>query len=117
MALAYRRDSKTTEPRIPATDARVHFGELLQHVTETEETVVVERNGREVAAIVPIDAYRRQRPGQPEEDWRESLRQSREAFKAVFRDSTEPLNAAALIREGRDDYEDWLAWDPQRSTP
>ena len=106
MALAYRRDGKTAEPRIPATDARVHFGELLQHVTETEETVVVERNGHEIAAIVPIGAYRRQQGGLVD-DWRAELRAVQDEFRRVL-DPTVPINAADLIREGHDESDAWM---------
>lgn len=80
MPLAYRRDAETTEPRIPATDARVHFGELLQHVTGTGETVVIERNGREIAAIVPVETYRRGR-SETDTDWRAELRAVQEEWR------------------------------------
>lgn len=107
MPLAYRRDGKTTELRIPATDARVHFGELLHEITETGETVLVERNGHEVAAIVPIQTYRRQENDRRNEDWRVSLRATQEAFARQL-DPREPINAADLIREGHEESDAWM---------
>ena len=107
MPLAYRRDDKTTEPRIPATDARVHFGELLQQITNTGETELVERNGREVAAIVPIGTYRRERCGL-DTDWRAELRAVQEEWRRRL-DPSEPINAADMIREGHRESDAWMA--------
>jgi len=106
MPLAYRRDAKTTEPRIPATDARVHFGELLQHVTDSSETVVIERNGREVAAIVPIDAYRRERSGSTA-DLLHELRAIQEGWRSRL-DPSVPVDAAREIREGHEESDAWM---------
>ena len=44
---------------ISATTARIHFGEVTRQVEERREAVVVERGGREVVAIIPIDDYQR----------------------------------------------------------
>jgi prevent-host-death family protein len=44
---------------VSATEARVHFGEITRRVEERGEAVVVERDGREIVAIVPIGEYRR----------------------------------------------------------
>lgn len=43
--------------RITATEARVHFGEVYRRVTENDETIIVERNGKPGAVILSIDAY------------------------------------------------------------
>lgn len=51
--------SVLTKPtdRITATEARVHFGEIFRRVTENDETIVVERNGKPGAVIISIEAY------------------------------------------------------------
>ena len=41
-----------------ATEARVHFGELLETVKRGER-VIVKRSGRPVAVFVPPEEYRR----------------------------------------------------------
>lgn len=46
---------------ISATKARVHFGEITRNVEERGEIVVVERDGREVVAIIPIADYHQYR--------------------------------------------------------
>jgi prevent-host-death family protein len=48
------------EPRhVSATDARVRFGELLDAVRNRGETVIVEKSGEPMAAVIPISEYRR----------------------------------------------------------
>ena len=111
MALAYRRDEKTTEASIPATDARVHFGELVRDVETSGEAVLVERNGRPVVAVLPVEEFRRLQRVERGGDWRAVVRASQEAFRP-FRERGVRLNAAELIREGRDDEEDYRNWDP-----
>lgn len=53
---------------VSATDARVHFGELMRQVTETKQAVVVERGGKPTVAIVPAEEY---------EEWRAEMRRKR----------------------------------------
>ena len=48
------------EPRhMSATTARVRFGELLDAVKDRGETVIVEKSGEPLAAVIPIAEYRR----------------------------------------------------------
>lgn len=55
---------------VTATEARVHFGEVTRRVEEHGEAVVVERDGREVVAIISIDDYRRLNAlGETDQDW------------------------------------------------
>lgn len=42
-----------------ATEARVHFGELLRDVNENGQTVFVERGGQTRAVVLSLDEYRR----------------------------------------------------------
>jgi prevent-host-death family protein len=45
--------------RISTLDLRAHLGELLDRVRLRFDTFVIERKGREVAAIVPAERARR----------------------------------------------------------
>ena len=45
--------------RISTLDLRAHLGELLDRVRLRFETIVIERKGREVAAIIPAERARR----------------------------------------------------------
>jgi prevent-host-death family protein len=98
------RKEQGVERRIPATEARVHFGELLRELTETGETIVVERSGRAIAAVVPIEAYRRLQ-GQTSTDWREALRISQAAFRPHVERGL-PIDAAELIRQGHEERDE-----------
>ena len=37
-----------------ATDARIHFGELMRHVTERQEPVFVERAGKLQVVVISV---------------------------------------------------------------
>ena len=50
---------KTRRPRrlvvVPATEAAKNFGRLIDRVRETRATYVVERGGKPVASIAPVE--------------------------------------------------------------
>ena len=54
-----------TERTISATEARVHFGELLDSVAQHLDIVYVQRAGVPQAVVVPLEVWKRL---QPEED-------------------------------------------------
>ena len=64
------------ERQIPAFEARRQFGKLLHNVTAKGDTYVVERHGKPVAAMVPIEVY---------EEWK----QQRSAFFSRWREAAE----------------------------
>ena len=43
--------------RLPVTKARVNLGAVLKHVQEKQATIILERNGEPVAAIMDIDQF------------------------------------------------------------
>jgi len=47
------------EKTIGAFDARRRFGQLLEEVFYRHDCFVVERSGRPMAVVVPVDEYRR----------------------------------------------------------
>ena len=71
------------EQRLTATEARVHFGELLRRVAEDGETVIVERGGSAAAVVLPIETYERWKAGEPPLGWREALDVAREVRKSI----------------------------------
>jgi prevent-host-death family protein len=52
-----RREKKTLVKTIPATKARVHFGEILKRVHSGRERFIVEKDGLAVAAILGREDY------------------------------------------------------------
>ncbi len=55
------RDKKTVVKTIAATQARVHFGEVLKRVYSGREHIIVEKDGMEVAAILSRADYEQYR--------------------------------------------------------
>jgi prevent-host-death family protein len=62
---------RSKEPKhVSATEARVRFGEILGAVKNRGETVIVEKSGEPLAAVIPISEYRRMsRRGLSQEWW------------------------------------------------
>lgn len=92
---------------ISATEARVHFGELLRMVAERHETVLVERDGRPQVVVLPLPEYERLLAGGGTSRWRERAREARDRLQAEIRDQKLPP-AEDLIREGREERDEQL---------
>jgi prevent-host-death family protein len=93
------------ERRVSATEARVHFGELMRRVVEQQETVVVEHSGNPRVVVLPVDRYQRLVASQAEgADWRELVRRSRAQVRADLGDRvlTPPEEVVREMREERD---------------
>ena len=88
---------------VNATEARVHFGQLLRTIEDTGEPVTVERNGEPIAVSLAPAEYQRLQSGQ-RSDWWELVLESQRAF-APARERGELPDPAELInaeREKRD---------------
>ena len=53
------RDKGQMEKIVDASEARRHFDRLIEKAFYQKDSFVVERSGRPMAAIVPIDTYQR----------------------------------------------------------
>lgn len=94
------------ERRVSATDARIHFGELMRDVVEKQQAVVVERSGEPHVVVISIDKYERLRAAHEEqEDWRELVSRAREQVRADLhgRELTPPEDVLRQMREERDE--------------
>lgn len=87
---------------VSATEARIHFGELMRIAVEHDETIIVERSGTPQVVIMPITVYDRLNDGreQPEE-WEVLLDRAHDLIRQRHGDQTMP-DAAELIRLGRE---------------
>jgi prevent-host-death family protein len=93
---------------ISATEARIHFGEVLRGVTERGETILVERGGKPQAIVMSIDEYDRLRRGQDKlDDWWDLVMRSQERFRREWGDRPMP-DTARLIEEGRDERDEQI---------
>lgn len=91
------------ESRMSATEARVHFGEVIQRV-ENGESIIVERSGKAAAVVISVEDYQRARLQLEEKpDWFELARQSRERIAQDLDGKPLPVNEIFdRMREDRD---------------
>jgi prevent-host-death family protein len=77
-----------------ATEARIHFGEVLRRVSEEGDVIRVERSGKPLAVVISIAEYedleRLRRERRPETDWWELAQRSREIMRKRFEGRTPP---------------------------
>lgn len=96
---------------VSATQARIRFGELIRWVTETQQPVLVERDGQPCVVVLPVEVYRRMQEAQGRPEWQEVLNQVRE-FRAQLRARRSgrpwPL-PEEVIREMREERDAQLA--------
>lgn len=65
--------------RISATEARIHFGDLMRRVVEHRRPVVVERDGKPQVVILAVDDYQRLLANQPQpQHWEDLIAQAHE---------------------------------------
>src|SRR4051812_7274241 len=91
------------EKRISATEARVHFGEVMRHVIEEEEPIIVERAGKPEAVIISLAEYRRLQGLEPE-DWRAQLDEVHALIRKERGDQPLLPPPEDVIREMRDEW-------------
>jgi prevent-host-death family protein len=89
-----------------ATQARVHFGEVLRRV-ENNETITVERGGKPKAVILSIGEYQKLKSGgSSAPSWEEQLRRTQERF---LREATNvEYDVEENIRQMREERSDQL---------
>ncbi len=90
---------------ISATEARIHFGKVMQDVEDTNDTVVVVRGGRPKVAIISMEQLEKLEQLHAEEStphWKVLQRQVREMIR---QSGNVPLNPPPdiLLREMREE--------------
>ncbi len=94
------------EKAISATEARIHFGELMRHVVDHDEPIIVERGGKPEVVVMSIAEYKRLREDHSN-DWRARL----DAVHALIRSERgdEPLPPPEeIIRAMREERNEQL---------
>lgn len=61
---------------VSATEARIHFGQLMREIVESQEAIIVERGGKPHVVLLSISEYERMRAAQPRDTWREGLEEA-----------------------------------------
>lgn len=91
------------EKRISATEARVHFGEVMRQVIEGHEPVIVERAGKPEAVIISLAEYRRLQ-GHKVDDWRAQLDKVHELIRRERGDQPLLPPPEDIIRKMREEW-------------
>jgi len=68
-----------------ATEARIHFGELMRRVVARRETVVVERDGKPQVVILAVEEYERLRRAAVHAEWETALASAAEVGARIER--------------------------------
>lgn len=88
---------------ITATEARIHFGEVMRRTVEERTPTIVERDGKPQVVILAVSEYERLLEGQPPpQPWRELVRRAREAIAADLKGKPVP-SVDDLIRQMREE--------------
>jgi prevent-host-death family protein len=95
---------------IGATEARVHFGELMRQVTEKEQAVVVERDGKPQVVVLSVAAYERLRAAGGRPGWENALERAAEVSARIeTRRGGQPLPPPdEMLKEAREARHDEL---------
>jgi len=93
---------------VSATEARVHFGEMMRRVAEGQEEIIVERSGKPQMVMISITEYKRlKQNGGVESTWQEKVEK---AWALVERDlqGRELPPADEIIRKMREERDEYL---------
>lgn len=92
------------EKVVTATEARIHFGEMMRRAVEKQETIIVERDGSPVVVILSIDRYEQWRAAQMAQSTLDKLRQVQARIAAELGDRPLPPPEEIIrqMREERD---------------
>jgi len=84
--------------RVGAFDAKTHFSQLLTEVERTQRSIVIQRRGKDIAALVPAQSAIARSDAERAEWVVSELR----AFRAAQKKGGPRLKAEELIEEGRE---------------
>jgi prevent-host-death family protein len=89
---------------VSATEARIHFGEIMRRVVETGTPITIERDGKPQVVIVSKAAYDDMRNGHDKPDWRALLDKAHAQIRADLNGRTLPPPEDIIrdMREERD---------------
>ena len=92
---------------VSATEARVHFGELIRRVADHREAVYVERGGRPQVVLLAVSEYENLLSGASCDGWLARAREARDRVRAEMDQATLP-SAEELIRQSREERDGQL---------
>src|SRR5947209_13965938 len=96
---------------ISATEARIHFGEVVRPVSSDGATVIVERGGKPQAVVLSLEEYERLKAREPEQDdWWERVLRVREQIREELGDRQVPP-IEDIIRDMREERDEQILGD------
>lgn len=87
------------EYTISATDARIHFGEIMRRAQKGP--VIVERSGKPEVVVISKKEYDQLTLTAPKQNWQEKLKELHQRFRIELAGRT-LLAPEDIIREGRE---------------
>jgi prevent-host-death family protein len=95
---------------IGATEARIHFGELLRQVVDSREAVIVRRDGKPQVAVLAVEEYERLKARNPGSDWRQTMRTALDLADRIRagRGGRSLATPAEVVREMREERDEQL---------
>jgi prevent-host-death family protein len=94
---------ETMTRTVSATDARLHFGELMNEVMEHKQPILVEKNGKPQVVLLAIEEYQRlQKRDQPTGDILAQIEHSRALVTVDLRDRSLP-HPAEMLRQAQEE--------------
>ena len=90
---------------VSATEARIHFGELMRRAVEDGEAIIVERGGKSAVVVLSVQEYERLLKGQQQADWKALVAEARAQAQVDLggRPLPPPEEILRQIREERDE--------------
>lgn len=92
---------------VSATEARIHFGEIMQDAVLRQQPIVVEKAGKPQVVILAYDLYQ-QLAGNEQENWQAKLTKLHAKLDAYLAGRELP-NAVDMLEEGRRARDEELA--------
>jgi prevent-host-death family protein len=105
-------EASMAERTISATEARVHFGEVMDSVAKNEDVVFVARAGKPQVVIVSVEEWRRHQ--RQENPWTKAAREM-EAYWAYMEEARkagrvkdEEIDVEEIVRTSREERDEQL---------
>jgi prevent-host-death family protein len=90
---------------ISATQARIHFGEVMRRARQGP--VIVERDGVQQVVIISKQTYDQLTAATPQPDWRQLLKEAHQSIREAIGDRQLP-DPAEMIRQAREERDEQL---------
>ena len=90
------------EKIVSATEARIHFGQMMQRVTEEQQAIIVEKSGQPQIVLISISEYERMKAAAQPPTWLDQLLQVREQVASEIGDRKLPA-ADDIIHQMREE--------------